>query len=69
MYRNARAEMARAGVTLEVLAEKSGKSVSVWSAKLNGRVTVTLDDAREFKRIVGTDEPIETLFEQFEEVS
>jgi transcriptional regulator with XRE-family HTH domain len=69
MYRNARAEMARAGVTLEILAEKSGKSVSVWSAKLNGRVTVTLDDAREFKRIVGTDEPIETLFERSEEAS
>lgn len=69
MYRNARAEMARAGVTLEILSEKSGKSVSVWSAKLNGKVVITLDDAREFKRIVGTNEPIETLFERSEEAS
>jgi len=38
MFPNARAEMARAGVTLKILAEKSGKSISLWSAKLNGNV-------------------------------
>ena len=69
MYRNAKAEMVRYGVTLETLAEKSGKSISVWSQKLRGNVVITVDEAKEFKKIVGTDVPIEVLFEKFEEAS
>lgn len=67
MYRNARAALVRAGLTLEKLGEATGKSASVWSAKLSGKVVMTFDDAREFKRIVKSTEPLETLFEKFEE--
>lgn len=64
MYPNARAEMARRKITLEILAEKSGKSVSVWSQKLNGKVVITVAEAKEFKKIVGTDISIDELFEE-----
>lgn len=67
MFRNAKAEMTRAGMTLEVLAEKSGKSASVWSAKLNGKVVLTFDEAQDFKRIVNSDLPLDVLFKKFEE--
>lgn len=67
MYRNAKAEMVRAGKTLADLSENLGGTVSTWSLKLNGKYPITLDEAKKFKRFVKTDLPIEVLFEKFEE--
>ena len=67
MYRNAKAEMVRAGLTLADLSEYLGGTISTWSLKLNGKYPITLDEAKRFKRLVKTDLPIEVLFEKFEE--
>lgn len=69
MYRNAKAEMVRAGVTLAALSENLGGTISTWSLKLNGKYPITLDEAVRFKRFVKTDLPIEVLFERIEEDS
>lgn len=67
MYRNAKAEMVRVGVTLANLSENLGGTMSTWSQKLNGKYPITLDEAKRFKRFVKTDLPLEVLFEKFEE--
>ena len=67
MYRNAKAEMIRAGLNLTTLAEKMGNTVATWSEKLNGKREITLNDAKKFKEVVKSDLPIEVLFEKFEE--
>jgi plasmid maintenance system antidote protein VapI len=64
MYRNAKAEMVRAGINLSMLAEKMGNTVATWSEKLNGKRIITLDEAVRFKEIVQSDLPIEVLFEK-----
>lgn len=66
-YRNAKAEMIRAGMTFSVVAEKMGVSPQALSLKLNGKTTLTLDEAKVFKKIVKTDLPLEELFKAFEE--
>ena len=67
MYRNAKAEMVRAGLVLSDLSEKLGGTVATWSLKLNGKAPITVDEAKNFKKLVGSDLPIEILFEKFEE--
>jgi len=67
MYRNARAEMVRAGVTLAQLAEEMQTYPSTWSEKLNGKRPITLSEAKKFKEIVKSDLPLEKLFEEFVE--
>ena len=69
MYRNARAEMVRAGVTLADLSDNLGGTMSTWSLKLNGKYPITLDEAKKFKRFVKTELPLEVLFKRFEEDS
>lgn len=69
MYRNAKAEMVRAGLTLSDLSENLGGTISTWSLKLNKRYPITLDEAKKFKRFVKSDLPIEDLFEDFEEAT
>lgn len=68
MYRNAKAEMVRAGLTLEKVALIMKLSITTLSMKLNGKTIVTVDEAKLFKKIVGTDMPLDELFEDFEEV-
>lgn len=67
MYRNAKAEMVRAGINLETLAAEMKNTVATWSEKLNGKRIITLDEAKKFKKIVKSDLPIEVLFKKFEE--
>jgi hypothetical protein len=67
MYRNAKAEMIRAGYNLTTLAGKMGNTVATWSEKLNGKREITLLEAKRFKEIVKSDLPIEELFKKFEE--
>ena len=67
MYRNAKAEMVRAGLTLADVSDALGGTISTWSLKLNGRYPITLDEAKRFKKLVNSDLPIEVLFQKFEE--
>lgn len=68
MYRNARAEMVRAGITLTQLAEAMGSHVSIWSEKLNGKRPISLNEAKKFKTVVNSELSLEELFKEFEEV-
>lgn len=67
MFRNAKAEMVRIGMSLTELAEKMDSHPSTWSEKLNGKRPITFDEALRFKAIVKSTLPLEELFEKFEE--
>lgn len=67
MYRNARAEMVRAGISLTQLAEAMESFPSIWSEKLNGKRPITLTEAKRFKSVVKSNLSLEELFEEFEE--
>lgn len=64
MYRNAKAEIVRAGLTLEMIAAEMNIAASTLSQKLNGKYPITLIEAKKFKKIVKSDLPIEILFEE-----
>lgn len=68
MYRNAKAEMVRAGLILDKVAPSMGMTSGALSMKLNGKSPITVDEAKQFKKIVGSDMPLEELFKSFEEV-
>jgi len=70
MYRNARAEMVRAGLTLADVAPNlgdKGVTVATLSQKLNEKYPMTLNEAKAFKRIVRSNLSLEELFESFVE--
>lgn len=67
MYRNAKAEMVRAGLTLAAVAEKMGCTIGTLSQKLNGKYPITVIEAKKFKKIVKSELPLEVLFKNFEE--
>ena len=67
MYRNAKAELVRAGLILADVVDALGGTIATWSNKLNGKAPITVDEARRFKRLVKSDLPIEELFKRFEE--
>lgn len=69
MYRNAKAELVRAGLTLADVSKNIKGTVATWSLKLNGRYPITLNEAKSFKKLVKSDLPLEVLFEEFEEAS
>lgn len=62
MRANLKAEMARAGITGQDLAEKLGVTSGTFSMKLNGKRGFTLDEALEIKGILRCETPVETLF-------
>ena len=64
MYRNAKAEIVRAGLTLEHIANELDIAISTLSQKLNGKYPITLNEAKKFKKVVKSDLPIEILFEE-----
>lgn len=68
MYRNARAEMIRAGLNLDKVASEMGKTIATVSNWLTGRQAITFENAVAFKKVVKSDLPLEVLFEKFEEV-
>ena len=59
MYRNAKAELVRAGLILADVVDALGGTIATWSNKLNGKAPITVDEARRFKRLVKSDLPIE----------
>ena len=70
MYRNAKAEMVRAGLTLADVAPHlgdKGVTVATLSQKLNEKYPMTVNEAKDFKRIVKSNLSLEELFESFEE--
>jgi hypothetical protein len=67
MYRNAKAELVRAGLILADVVDALGGTIATWSNKLNGKAPITVDEARRFKKLVKSDLPIEELFKRFEE--
>ena len=66
-YNEAKAAMARKGYKLNDVAPKMDMGISLLSQKLNGKSPMTLVEAKTFKKIVGSDLPLEELFKEFEE--
>lgn len=66
MYRNVKAEIYRRGMTLTKFAERLGIKVARLSNMLSGKVKISLDDAVMIKKALGTDMPLEKLFERTE---
>lgn len=67
MYRNAKAELVRVGLTLADVSESLGGTVATWSLRLNGKALISLVDAKRFKKFVNSNLPLEVLFQEFEE--
>lgn len=61
-YRNVDAELKRIGKTRGSLAEYLNINQSTLSFKLNGKSIITLAQALEVKKFLGTDMPLEELF-------
>ena len=64
IYPNLSAEMARCRMTQAELAEALGKTASVMSLKLSGKTPISLDEAVEIKRAVGTRLTLDALFDK-----
>lgn len=69
MFSNLRAEIARKNLTLENIVEKLRErditiTVSMLSQKLNGKYPIYFKEAKALKEIVGTDLPLDILFEE-----
>lgn len=69
MYPNLNAELARKNLTLENVVDELRKrgiyrTIATLSLKKNGRYPFTLNEAKALKAIVGTDLPLEVLFEE-----
>ena len=62
LYPNLRAELARKGIKLEELAHSLNITLGTLSQKLNGKYPVMLNEAKQIKKVIGTDLPLETLF-------
>ena len=67
MYRNVKAEMARRGITLGMLADQLKFTLATVSNKLNGKQPLTFNEAKQIKSILGVDIPLEELFEEYTE--
>lgn len=67
MFPNVRAEMARQGITLSVLAEKMEMGLTALSNRMNGKVPFTYDEAIEMKEILCPNFSLEYLMEKREE--
>lgn len=64
MYLVAKAEIVRAGLNQRIVAEKMGLTTITLNRKLNGHYVMTVSEASRFKKIVGSDKPLEELFEE-----
>lgn len=63
MFCNLEAELARRGLSKKELALCLGCTPSTLSMKLNGKSPISLYEAAKIKAILGTDIPLEILFE------
>ena len=62
MYKNLKAEMARAGITQQEMARRLGMTPATLSLKLNGKAKFSLSDANLIKTALGVDIPLDELF-------
>lgn len=69
MFPNVKAEMARKNITLETIANdpRINCTISTLSLKLNGKFSLKWNEAVAIKAILGTDLPLEVLFEEARE--
>lgn len=64
MYPNLKAEMARVGINMIILAERIDMPYSTLVQKMSGRSEFTVGEAFSIRKALGVDVPIEVLFEQ-----
>lgn len=62
MYGKAKGLMTERRLTLKMVASKMKIGISTLSQKLNGKSPFTLNEAKKFKEVVGTDLSLEELF-------
>ena len=69
MFPNVKAEMARKNITLEMIAKdpRINCTTSTLSLKLNGKYPLKWCEAVAIKEILGSDLPLEVLFEEAKE--
>ena len=67
MFRNLEAEMTRASINSEVIAETIGKSYNTTRSKISGKKPFTLDEAAAIKKKLFPGFSLDYLFEVFEE--
>lgn len=63
MYSNVRAELARRGLTVVDLSNKTGIRYQSLTNKISGKTPLKLEEARAIKNALGVDLPLEKLFE------
>lgn len=63
MFSNVKAELARKGLTVVDLSNKTGIRYQSLSNKLNGKTPLKLEEARKIKTALDVDLPLEKLFE------
>lgn len=66
LYRNLRAEMARANITVAILAHQIGVTEKTLRNKLNGETDFTWPEALTIRRLVNPKVEIEEMFEKEE---
>jgi DNA-binding Xre family transcriptional regulator len=69
IYPNLKAELAKRGWTLKMLAEMVNMSIWTLTAKLNGKSALRFSEAKEIKRALGTNISLEELFAKKGEVA
>lgn len=63
MYANVKAEMARQGLTVVDLSNKTGIRYQSLTDKINGRAPIKLEEAQKIKKALAVKIPLEELFE------
>lgn len=63
MYSNVKAEMARQGLTVVDLSNKTGIRYQSLTDKINGRSPLKLEEAQKIKKALAVKIPLEELFE------
>ena len=69
MYLNLDAEMARKNITQKKMAEMLGITPTTFSLKTNGNGDFALRECKRIKELLGTNLPLEKLFEKSEKVA
>ena len=64
VYPTLNAEMARRSINKRKLAQSTGINYTTLVSKLNGKGVLTLPDMRKIKDVIGTNIPMEELFEE-----
>ena len=62
MYKNLRAEIARADLSVASLAKKCGMTRGTLYSRIEGRTPFSLDEAHRIKRALGVELTLEELF-------